>query len=70
MKRIIAIGRILRGGKVEMVTARDAETAAMDADLAELTASGWEPIPSSHDWLAECAEERIGAEIGGQPWLW
>jgi len=70
MKRIIAVGRILRGGRVEMVTAHDAATAAMDADLAELVSSGWEPVPSAHDWLAECAEERIGAEIGGQPWLW
>jgi len=49
MKRIIAVGRILRGGRVEMVTAHDAATAAMDADLAELVSSGWEPVPSAHD---------------------
>lgn len=70
MKRIIAVGRILRGGAIEIVSARDAEAAAMDADLAQLAASGWRPIPSNHDWPAECDDEEIGAEIGRQPWMW
>lgn len=81
MKTIIAVGRIVRGGAVEITAPtleervdaqieRNAERLAMNADLLAMLNGKPPAYKLTAAMLEEIENENIGQEIGQSPWRW
>ena len=70
MKTILCIGRIIKGGAIELVAPTNAEEAAMDADLAAILNGKPLGYRLTAEQLEEIENEAIGREIGQHPWEW
>jgi len=81
MKHLIAVGRIVRGGAVEITAPtleervdaqieRNAERLAMNADLLAMLNGKPPAYKLTAAMLEEIENENIGQEIGQSPWRW
>lgn len=70
MKHLIAVGRIIRGGAIQLVAPANPERLAMDADLDALLAGKPLAYRLTPEQLTEIEAEHIGQEIGQNPWRW